>query len=219
MLHIQDVPKFEFILIHCGNTDEDTEGCLLVGSQALTEPGDMRVTQSVAAYQRLYQRVLSAALGGNLSISFEDNDRAQHAAVSEAVTAVGDSRNRGDTVEISKSDKWEVTNLAHRFTTSFFKSQYGDRPESVSGRPDFSNRELLYFNEASADQTTSATICAGLLVTYMEAQGIPYHRDKTRKLCFDMLQPHLANGEGTVLHTADIIDHHFRFMNEVSIDG
>ena len=31
MLHIVDVPNFEYILIHCGNTDEHTAGCLLVG--------------------------------------------------------------------------------------------------------------------------------------------------------------------------------------------
>ena len=31
MLHVLDVPNFEYILIHCGNTDEHTAGCLLVG--------------------------------------------------------------------------------------------------------------------------------------------------------------------------------------------
>lgn len=75
MLHIQNVPDFEFILIHCGNTDEDTAGCLLVGSQALTEPGDMRIAQSTAAYRRLYTQVVDAAENGELTIRIEDNDR------------------------------------------------------------------------------------------------------------------------------------------------
>ena len=30
MLHVTDVPNFEYILIHTGNTDEHTAGCLLV---------------------------------------------------------------------------------------------------------------------------------------------------------------------------------------------
>ena len=31
MLHVIDVPNFKWILIHTGNTDEHTAGCLLVG--------------------------------------------------------------------------------------------------------------------------------------------------------------------------------------------
>ena len=31
MLEVCDVPNFKYILIHCGNTDEDTAGCLVGG--------------------------------------------------------------------------------------------------------------------------------------------------------------------------------------------
>ena len=34
MLHVQDVPGFEYILIHTGNTDEHTMGCLLVADSS-----------------------------------------------------------------------------------------------------------------------------------------------------------------------------------------
>ncbi len=33
MLHVTDVPGFEWILFHLGNTPQDTAGCLLVGQQ------------------------------------------------------------------------------------------------------------------------------------------------------------------------------------------
>lgn len=75
MLHLRDVPGFTGIMIHVGNTEKDTEGCLLVGSQAITEPGQMSVTQSVAAYRRLYQIVVDAAAAGDLTIEVQDNDR------------------------------------------------------------------------------------------------------------------------------------------------
>jgi len=75
MLHIRDVPNFTFILIHCGNTDEDTKGCLLVGSQAITVPRDMRVSASDAAYRKFYPMVVDAAENDDLSITFIDNDR------------------------------------------------------------------------------------------------------------------------------------------------
>ena len=31
MLQVMDVENFEYVLIHCGNTDEHTNGCLLLG--------------------------------------------------------------------------------------------------------------------------------------------------------------------------------------------
>ncbi len=75
MLHVQDVPGFEHILIHVGNTDTDTAGCLLVGTGALARPGDMSIQSSVEAYRRLYPQVIAAAESNNLEIEFIDSDR------------------------------------------------------------------------------------------------------------------------------------------------
>ena len=72
---IRDVPNFDWILIHCGNTDEDTAGCLLVGSQALTEPGDMKIINSTIAYKRFYPMVIEAATNETLYIKLSDNDQ------------------------------------------------------------------------------------------------------------------------------------------------
>ena len=52
MLHLQSVPGFTDILIHCGNTNADTSGCILVGDRA-----DIRARSiggSGESYQRLY---------------------------------------------------------------------------------------------------------------------------------------------------------------------
>jgi len=75
MLHVQEVPDFEYILIHVGNTDEDTAGCLLVGEDAITTQGEMRVNMSRSAYQKLYPMVVDAAARGDLQITYQDNDR------------------------------------------------------------------------------------------------------------------------------------------------
>ena len=74
MLQIKDVPGFEGILIHCGNTDKDTEGCLLVGEGAISVSGNMSISGSVAAYSKLYPMVINAAIMGRLDILFQDLD-------------------------------------------------------------------------------------------------------------------------------------------------
>ena len=73
MLQVMDVPGFEFILIHVGNTDEDTAGCLLTGCNANTSQ-NLSVGSSVLAYKRLYSRVIEAAKADQLTIQYWDND-------------------------------------------------------------------------------------------------------------------------------------------------
>jgi len=58
MLWIKDVPNFEYILIHIGNDDGDTAGCLLVGSTADKDRGFIGASGN--AYKDLYPKVLSA---------------------------------------------------------------------------------------------------------------------------------------------------------------
>ena len=55
MLHLKDVPGFTGILIHKGNSEVDTAGCLLVGNHCQYNPfGSSRITESTLAYDRIY---------------------------------------------------------------------------------------------------------------------------------------------------------------------
>ena len=66
MLHVTNVPNFEYILIHCGNTDEHTAGCLLVGdsqeNNQITKDGF--IGKSTQAYKRIYPRIARALIRG-----------------------------------------------------------------------------------------------------------------------------------------------------------
>ncbi|WP_417847127.1 DUF5675 family protein [Thalassospira povalilytica] len=76
MLHILDIPNFEWVLIHVGNTHEHTAGCLLVGTAVNATPGRMSIGASAVAYRKLYSMVIDAAEAGDLWIEYIDNDRA-----------------------------------------------------------------------------------------------------------------------------------------------
>ena len=73
MLHLQDVPNFTYILIHAGNTDEHTSGCLIVGEtqQDLDISDDGFIGHSGKAYSKLYDKVAKQLLQGrNVSIEY-----------------------------------------------------------------------------------------------------------------------------------------------------
>ena len=73
MLHIQDVPNFTYILIHTGNTDEHTSGCLIVGEtqQDLEISKDGFIGSSTVAYKKMYAKVAGQLLQGkNVTIEY-----------------------------------------------------------------------------------------------------------------------------------------------------
>jgi len=72
MLWVRNVPNFKWILIHIGNYESNTDGCLLLGRadyQAMT------VWQSKTTYKRFYDLVIRDALRGRVTIQYRDLDR------------------------------------------------------------------------------------------------------------------------------------------------
>ena len=61
-----DVPHFDVVLIHIGNTADDTEGCILVGENRTAG----RLENSTATFRRIYA-VLRAAADRNEPITIE----------------------------------------------------------------------------------------------------------------------------------------------------
>ena len=75
MLHVTEVPGFEYILIHTGNTDEHTAGCLLVGDsqENNTIIKDGFIGKSTNAYKRIYPDIAEAIKNGKkVTIEYVD---------------------------------------------------------------------------------------------------------------------------------------------------
>jgi hypothetical protein len=74
MIRVKDVPGFEEILIHPGNTDADTEGCILVGLGSNLVAG--QIMGSAPAYVKVYQPIADLLKKGEpVSILIQDKDR------------------------------------------------------------------------------------------------------------------------------------------------
>jgi len=66
MMHVLNVPGFEGIRIHAGNTDKDTEGCILLGKVR----SDNAVFNSREAVNALFEKV-RAALDAGQEVNLE----------------------------------------------------------------------------------------------------------------------------------------------------
>lgn len=75
MLWLQNVPGFEYVYIHHGNTDEHTDGCVLVGYGAQLSR-ELCISNSRSAYRVLYAEILEAIESGReVFIEIVDKDR------------------------------------------------------------------------------------------------------------------------------------------------
>ena len=75
MIQVMDVPNFEYILIHQGNTDEHTAGCLLVGDSQENNIiiKDGFIGKSANAYKRIYPMIAKQLeLGNEVTITYQD---------------------------------------------------------------------------------------------------------------------------------------------------
>jgi hypothetical protein len=61
---IRNVPGYEGIRIHSGNTHADTQGCILVGR----ERGPNRILRSRLAYNELFEQLIAATEGISITI-------------------------------------------------------------------------------------------------------------------------------------------------------
>lgn len=64
MLELIGVPNFQYILIHCGNTDEHTSGCILVGQTQEYGKKDGWIGRSTQAYFDVYPIIADALESG-----------------------------------------------------------------------------------------------------------------------------------------------------------
>jgi len=77
MLWVRDVSNFEYILIHCGNTDDHTAGCLIVGDSQTSNKVKKNgfVGSSTDAYKKIYPPIAKEIeKGEKVTIEYVDWD-------------------------------------------------------------------------------------------------------------------------------------------------
>lgn len=75
MILLEDVPGFEWILVHPGNTADNTEGCILPGLGHDMYERHHRILRSRAAYELIYPPVAAAIEAGPTYLRIVDRDR------------------------------------------------------------------------------------------------------------------------------------------------
>lgn len=72
MIEIRAIPNFSLVYIHIGNTHDDTEGCLLVGTYFHKSYDDWGVYQSAEAYKQLYRTIIEQVKIGQVILKIEN---------------------------------------------------------------------------------------------------------------------------------------------------
>ena len=65
MVEITEIPNYQLVFFHMGNTHTDTRGCPLTGSYWELVNGDYRVLGSAAAYAYMYPLLVEEINNGN----------------------------------------------------------------------------------------------------------------------------------------------------------
>lgn len=73
LIWIKDVPGFEYILIHWGNTAADTDGCYLVGAEVSKMGNEDAVLTSRVTYVKLYKAIVEQIRKGGQCIEYKSN--------------------------------------------------------------------------------------------------------------------------------------------------
>lgn len=80
---LKDVPGFDYVYIHVGNEENETDGCILVGDAASSNKKVRgKVLDSRSAFETLYYKMRSAYSRGEIiKINVYDEDRILRAGV------------------------------------------------------------------------------------------------------------------------------------------
>lgn len=69
LIWLLNIPGFEHVLLHWGNTDMDTDGCYIVGNKIGIVKGREGVLESRSNYQKLYSKVYPQICSGGQYIN------------------------------------------------------------------------------------------------------------------------------------------------------
>lgn len=75
LIWVKEVPGFEYILWHWGNTDDDTHGCYLVGSSLTVIKGQLGVGASRAKYEEIYPILWKAIKTEKVIVTYERDEQ------------------------------------------------------------------------------------------------------------------------------------------------
>ena len=117
MLWLQDVPNFKWILIHTGNTDSHTAGCLLLGEtqQDLDKGKDGFVGGSGDAYKKMYPKVANALLSGEkVTIKYSNINLGKEITNKQSPDMISPSMLKEDISEIRGMMKQLIAKLEGR---------------------------------------------------------------------------------------------------------